>query len=62
MAATVGDRGPEMQGVIIALLATSLLTGILRFYTHGVLIKRFFAEDYLTLVALVRYRLFGHLS
>ncbi|KAJ6780239.1 hypothetical protein PWT90_08236 [Aphanocladium album] len=60
-----GDRGPQLTGVIIALCVTSVLTGLLRFYTHGVLIKRFFAEDYLTLVALILlcvYSAFGILS
>ena len=43
-----------MLGIVIALYTTSIITGILRFYTHGVIIKRFFAEDYLTLIALVK--------
>jgi hypothetical protein len=48
------DRGPQMAGVIIALYVTSITTGALRFYTHGFIIKRFFAEDYITFVSLVR--------
>ncbi|KAJ3475679.1 hypothetical protein NLG97_g9374 [Lecanicillium saksenae] len=62
---TSGDRGPQLTGVIATLCATSVITGLLRFYTHGVLIKRFFAEDYLTLIALILlcvYSTFGLLS
>lgn len=47
------DRGPQVLGVLISLLVTSVVTGGLRFYTHGVIVRRFFAEDYLTLVSLV---------
>lgn len=47
------DRGPEILGVLIALCVTSFASGALRFYTHGVIIKRFFAEDYLTAISLV---------
>ena len=43
-----------MLGIIITLYTTSIISGLLRFYTHGVIIKRFFAEDILTLIALVR--------
>lgn len=46
-----------MLGIIITLYTTSIISGLLRFYTHGVIIKRFFAEDILTLIALVRTRL-----
>lgn len=52
--AMADDRGPQMMGVIVALFVTSIISGALRFYTHGVIIKRFFAEDYLTVAALVR--------
>lgn len=47
------DRGPQMTGVIITLFVTSIITGVLRFYTHGFIIKRFFAEDYITFFTLV---------
>ncbi|CEJ88097.1 hypothetical protein VHEMI04609 [[Torrubiella] hemipterigena] len=49
------DRGPQVLGVLISLLVTSVVTGALRFYTHGVIVRRFFAEDYLTLVSLILY-------
>ncbi|KID82018.1 cation-transporting ATPase 4, partial [Metarhizium majus ARSEF 297] len=52
------DRGPQMMGVIVALFVTSIISGALRFYTHGVIIKRFFAEDYLTVVALASQLLY----
>lgn len=48
------NRGPQLAGILITLFVTSIITGGLRFYTHGFIIKRFFAEDYLTVIALVR--------
>ncbi|KHN96057.1 cation-transporting ATPase 4 [Metarhizium album ARSEF 1941] len=49
------DRGPQLMGVLVALFVTSAISGALRFYTHGVIIKRFFAEDHVTIVALLLY-------
>ncbi|TWU72880.1 hypothetical protein ED733_004020 [Metarhizium rileyi] len=49
------DRGPQIMAVIVTLFVTSALSGALRFYSHGVIIKRFFVEDYLTVVALLLY-------
>ena len=49
----VENRGPQLEAVVIALYITSMVTGALRFYTHGFILKRFFAEDYITIVALV---------
>jgi hypothetical protein len=49
------DRGSDIIGVIVALLITSVITAGLRFYTHGIILKRFFAEDYVMMVAMVRH-------
>lgn len=49
-----GSRGSEALAVVIALYITSFIAISLRFYTHGVILKHFFAEDYITLASLVR--------
>lgn len=50
---TAENRGPELAAVIIFLLAFALTTVGLRCYTMGYLMKRFFAEDWLSVVTLV---------
>ncbi|OAQ59977.1 cation-transporting ATPase 4 [Pochonia chlamydosporia 170] len=50
-----GNRGPQIIAVVVTFYITSLITIGLRFYTHGFILKRFFAEDYISLVALVLY-------
>jgi len=47
------NRGPELAAVIIFLMVFSLVTVGLRCYTMGVVLKRFFAEDWLSVVTLV---------
>ncbi|KAH8657417.1 hypothetical protein BGZ60DRAFT_567181 [Tricladium varicosporioides] len=49
------NRGPELAAVIIFLLAFALTTVGLRCYTMGFLMKRFFAEDWLSVVTLIFY-------
>lgn len=49
-----GSRGSEALAVVITLYITSFIATGLRFYTHGFILKHFFAEDYITLVSLVR--------
>jgi hypothetical protein len=48
------NRGPQVLGVVISFYILSVITISLRFYTHGIILKHFFAEDYICLVALVK--------
>ncbi|KAL7902884.1 hypothetical protein HDV63DRAFT_412041 [Trichoderma sp. SZMC 28014] len=50
-----GSRGSEALAVVITLYITSFIAIGLRFYTHGFILKHFFAEDYITLVSLILY-------
>jgi len=54
LAAMAGDRGPQLEGVLIAFLVLSVVTTSLRFYTMGFILKRFYTEDWLAVLALVR--------
>ncbi len=47
------DRGPVLQAVLIAGLVLCVVSTCLRFYTMGVLLKRFYLEDWLAVVSLV---------
>ncbi|KAL2074860.1 hypothetical protein VTL71DRAFT_8639 [Oculimacula yallundae] len=49
------NRGPELAAVVIFLMAFSLVTVCLRCYTMAFVLKRFFAEDWLSVVTLVVY-------
>ncbi len=48
------NRGPELAACVIILLVFATLTVCLRCYTRRVLLKVFFAEDWLAVVTLVR--------
>ncbi|KAL7940872.1 hypothetical protein V8C42DRAFT_336362 [Trichoderma barbatum] len=50
-----GSRGPEAMAVVITLYIMGFIAIAFRFYTHGFILKRFFPEDYLSLVALILY-------
>lgn len=50
----VDNRGPQLEATLIILLFTCLITVSLRCYTMGFILKRFFVEDYLAVLALVR--------
>lgn len=54
------NRGPQVLGVLISFYILTVTTIGLRFYTHGVILKHFFAEDYVCLAALVRATLSEH--
>lgn len=47
------NRGPELAAVVIALLVLAITTVGLRCYVRRVLLKVFFAEDWLAVVTLV---------
>ncbi len=47
------SRGQALETVLIVLLVLSLVTTSLRFYSVGVILKRFYIEDWLALVTLV---------
>ena len=49
------NRGPELAAVIIFLMVFSTVTVGLRCYTMGFILKRFFAEDWLSVVTLVSH-------
>lgn len=49
------NRGPQIEALLITLLILSIITAALRCYSMGVLLKRFYVEDWLALVTLVRY-------
>ncbi|KAF4631002.1 hypothetical protein G7Y89_g7135 [Cudoniella acicularis] len=49
------NRGSELAAVVIVLLVFTLVAVGLRCYTMGVLLKRFFAEDWLSVVTLTFY-------
>ncbi|EHK21657.1 uncharacterized protein TRIVIDRAFT_53006 [Trichoderma virens Gv29-8] len=50
-----GSRGPEALAVVITLYIISFIAIGLRFFTHGFILKHFFPEDYISLVALILY-------
>jgi hypothetical protein len=47
------NRGPELAACVIILLVFATITVCLRCYTRRVLLKVFFAEDWLAVVTLV---------
>ena len=47
------DRGPDLRAVLIVCLVLCLISTSLRFYSMGVILKRFYVEDWLAVVALV---------
>lgn len=49
----VADRGPQLEAAVLALLVLCVLAVSLRTYTMGIILKRFFLEDYLAILALV---------
>lgn len=49
-----GDRGPQLEAVILSFLGLCTIAVSLRTYTMGFILKRFFLEDYLAILALVR--------
>lgn len=48
------SRGPQLEAVILGFLALCTVAVSLRSYTMGFILKRFFLEDYLAILALVR--------
>ncbi|KAH7417607.1 cation-transporting ATPase 4 [Cadophora sp. MPI-SDFR-AT-0126] len=55
----VENRGLELAAVIIFLMVFSLVTVGLRCYTMGFVLKRFFAEDWLSVVTLAVYMFYS---
>ncbi|CAG8974952.1 hypothetical protein HYALB_00007629 [Hymenoscyphus albidus] len=49
------SRGPELAAVVISLVVFATITVALRCYTMGVLLRRFFIEDWLAVVTLFFY-------
>jgi len=49
------DRGPELQAVLIVCLVLCVVSTLLRCYSMGVILKRFYLEDWLAVVSLVRF-------
>jgi hypothetical protein len=49
----MSGRGPEALAVVIILYIASFISRALRLYTHGFILKHFFAEDYISLATLV---------
>ncbi len=47
------DRGPGLHAVLIICLVLCVISTSLRFYTMGVILKRFYLEDWLAVVSLV---------
>jgi hypothetical protein len=47
------DRGPNLRAAVIACLVLCVVSTSLRFYTMGIILKRFHAEDWLAVAALV---------
>ncbi len=47
------DRGPALEAVLIVLLVLCVVSTSLRFYSMAVILKRFYAEDWLAMVTLV---------
>lgn len=47
------DRGRDLQIVLIVCLVLCVISTSLRFYSMGVILKRFYIEDWLAVVALV---------
>ncbi|KAJ4393443.1 hypothetical protein N0V93_002653 [Gnomoniopsis smithogilvyi] len=53
-----GDRGPQLEAVILSFLALCTVAVSLRIYTMGFILKRLFLEDFLAILALLIYALF----
>lgn len=47
------DRGPQLAAILIAFLVLSIVSTILRCYSMGVLLKRFYIEDWLAVASVV---------
>jgi hypothetical protein len=47
------DRGGDLQVILIVCLILCIISTSLRFYSMGVLLKRFYVEDWIALVTLV---------
>ena len=48
------DRGPQLEGALIGLFVCAVVSVSLRIYTHGAILRHLYAEDWLSLVTLVR--------
>lgn len=53
------NRGPELEGTIILFLALSWVTVVLRCYVRIRMIKCFAIDDYLTLITLALFTIYG---
>ncbi len=51
------DRGPELRAVLIVCVVLAVISTSLRFYSMGVVLKRFYAEDWLAAITLVWFPL-----
>jgi hypothetical protein len=50
----IEDRGIQLEAVVIALLVLCWVSVMLRCYTMGFLLRRFYPEDWLAIITLVR--------
>ncbi|CAK7235048.1 hypothetical protein SBRCBS47491_009157 [Sporothrix bragantina] len=51
----VDDRGPQLAAVLISFLVLSIVSTILRCYSMGVILKRFYIEDWLAVITICFY-------
>ncbi|KAF3765585.1 hypothetical protein M406DRAFT_240473, partial [Cryphonectria parasitica EP155] len=59
----MGDnRGPQLEGVVLSFFILCFITVSLRSYTMGFILKRFYLEDYLAILALLIYISFATLA
>ncbi|KAH6643249.1 hypothetical protein BKA67DRAFT_131639 [Truncatella angustata] len=56
------DRGPQLEAVVIVLLALCWVSVSLRCYTMGFLLRRFYAEDWLAIITLILYTAYSSFS
>ncbi|KIH94061.1 hypothetical protein SPBR_06010 [Sporothrix brasiliensis 5110] len=52
------NRGPQLAAVLVACLALTIVSTILRCYSMAVLLKRFYLEDWLAVLSLCLYCVF----
>ncbi|CAK7200915.1 hypothetical protein SEUCBS139899_003615 [Sporothrix eucalyptigena] len=50
-----GSRGPQLAAILISFLVLSIISTILRCYSMGIILKRFYIEDWLAVITICFY-------
>ncbi|CAK7238656.1 MAG: hypothetical protein STHCBS139747_000074 [Sporothrix thermara] len=51
----VDDRGPQFAAILISFLVLSIVSVMLRCYSMGIILRRFYIEDWLAVITICFY-------